>query len=429
MTAEVIIMNKDAIAIAADSAASIGNKIYTTNKVFMLSKYCPVSIMIYGNGAIMGVPWEPIIKLFRDTIIADKPYNRLEGYAYKFIDFLNNNTYLFPESQQRKWFEKLLIFQFNSIRRDYENRINIDSGNDHDIDICITKSLKKLIYEVNSFWKKGSLADIKQITGPYYDIVENIRDEIFKDINLDRECKRKLERIAALSFYNNVTGIVITGFGTEDLFPISVNYGIAGSIENFLVYTKLREDRITFDKPAKIIPFAQTDVINTYLNGIDPEFDNYLQNAVIPTIINTQIDGVITYILNDLKELTGDDDLIKILERNYGELKKQTIPIINSWKSRVMLEKVEDNRSPIIRAVEFLPKEEIAIMAESLLTLTSLKRKYSIFALENVGGEIDVAVISKSDGFVWIKRKHYFDKDLNHHFFSNYYNPHKKSNI
>jgi len=42
-------------------------------------------------------------------------------------------------------------------------------------------------------------------------------------------------------------------------------------------------------------------------------------------------------------------------------------------------------------------------------------------AEETVGGPIDVAVISKGDGFVWIKRKHYFRPELNHCFFRNYF--------
>ena len=40
---------------------------------------------------------------------------------------------------------------------------------------------------------------------------------------------------------------------------------------------------------------------------------------------------------------------------------------------------------------------------------------------ETVGGPIDVAVISKADGFIWIKRKHYFSKELNPHFVANYF--------
>jgi hypothetical protein len=53
-------------------------------------------------------------------------------------------------------------------------------------------------------------------------------------------------------------------------------------------------------------------------------------------------------------------------------------------------------------------------MAESLVNLTSLKRKVSLQA-ETVGGAVDVAVVSKRDGFVWIKKNHYFKEELNLH--------------
>ena len=69
----------------------------------------------------------------------------------------------------------------------------------------------------------------------------------------------------------------------------------------------------------------------------------------------------------------------------------------------------------MIEAVALLPKDQLAVMAETLVALTSFKRKMSK-DLETVGGAIDVAVISKGDGFVWIKRKHYFDAALNPRF-------------
>ena len=55
-------------------------------------------------------------------------------------------------------------------------------------------------------------------------------------------------------------------------------------------------------------------------------------------------------------------------------------------------------------------------MAEALVNLTSVKRKVSLEE-ETVAGPIDVAVISKNDGFIWIKRKHYFEAALNPQFF------------
>ena len=72
--------------------------------------------------------------------------------------------------------------------------------------------------------------------------------------------------------------------------------------------------------------------------------------------------------------------------------------------------------SPVMRVVQVLPKDELAAMAESLINLTSFKRRVSMEE-ETVGGPIDVAVISKGDGFIWIKRKHYFERELNQQFF------------
>jgi hypothetical protein len=59
-------------------------------------------------------------------------------------------------------------------------------------------------------------------------------------------------------------------------------------------------------------------------------------------------------------------------------------------------------------------------MAESLVSLTSFKRKVST-QTETVGGPVDVAVISKGDGFVWMHRKHYFKSEYNPQFKANYY--------
>ena len=63
---------------------------------------------------------------------------------------------------------------------------------------------------------------------------------------------------------------------------------------------------------------------------------------------------------------------------------------------------------------------EMADMAESIVYLTSLMKRVSPEE-ETVGGPVDVAVLSKGDGFIWMKRKHYFQPDLNPHFFSNYF--------
>jgi len=77
MTAEIAILNREAIALASDSAVTLmGNsspKIFTSaNKLFSLSKYQPVGIMIYQNASFMEVPWEVLIKIYRDKLGSTK---------------------------------------------------------------------------------------------------------------------------------------------------------------------------------------------------------------------------------------------------------------------------------------------------------------------------------------------------------------------
>lgn len=70
--------------------------------------------------------------------------------------------------------------------------------------------------------------------------------------------------------------------------------------------------------------------------------------------------------------------------------------------------------------VLFMPKPELAELAEALVSITSMKRRFST-ERETVAGPIDVAIISKTEGFVWVKRKHYFSRDINPGYFARKY--------
>lgn len=70
----------------------------------------------------------------------------------------------------------------------------------------------------------------------------------------------------------------------------------------------------------------------------------------------------------------------------------------------------------LVDTVAYLSKEDLADMAESLVRMTYLKRRITSEE-ESVGGPVDVVVITKGDGFIWLKRKHYFEAELNPHFF------------
>jgi len=59
-----------------------------------------------------------------------------------------------------------------------------------------------------------------------------------------------------------------------------------------------------------------------------------------------------------------------------------------------------------------MPFQDAIDLAEFLVDLTIKFSRFSPGA-QTVGGPIEIAAISKHEGFKWIRRKHYFSKELN----------------
>ena len=113
---------------------------------------------------------------------------------------------------------------------------------------------------------------------------------------------------------------------------------------------------------------------------------------------------------------------LKVIDHIDGEVKQKILDKFETTAEKRkevierLLKQIESEHSEgVVEIVANLPKDELAMFAETLVNMTSFKRRISRDA-ETVGGPIDVAVISKKDGFVWIRRKHYFDPSLNPHF-------------
>jgi hypothetical protein len=106
MTAVVGILNKQAIAIAADSAVTVSgpnnsHKIYNrANKIFTLSKFHPVGIMLYNSATFLGTPWEVIIKVYRKQL-NNKVFPTLKDYKEDFLSFIRSKNFYTTESIQK----------------------------------------------------------------------------------------------------------------------------------------------------------------------------------------------------------------------------------------------------------------------------------------------------------------------------------------
>ena len=78
----------------------------------------------------------------------------------------------------------------------------------------------------------------------------------------------------------------------------------------------------------------------------------------------------------------------------------------NEVTDRIIKMMRKDNIDPLMKSVTLISLPEMAFLAESLVNITSLKRTYSLDGYQQtVGGPTDVAVLSKADGFLWIKKK------------------------
>ena len=110
MTAEIAVLNKFGISIAADSAVTVETfhdgevkqKVYnSTNKIFALSKHAPIGLMFYNTVTLGGVPWETIVKSYRKEL-DKKVFPILDGYCEHFFKYLMDNTKLFTEEEIRR---------------------------------------------------------------------------------------------------------------------------------------------------------------------------------------------------------------------------------------------------------------------------------------------------------------------------------------
>jgi hypothetical protein len=427
MTAEIVIMNKEAVALAADSAVSLvtgtaenPQKILTSaNKIFRLSSSHTVAFMIFNNAAFLGIPWEPLITRFGDSL-GPAPLPGLADYADRFLVFLKSEQELITPDIERQYFTSQIYSYYLSFRQIFQNNsmeiIRVQGVISEDqIGDIVAEKINEIYTQINDAGSVPGIDQslIKELSAAYDDITTRGIAEVFEQLPIPDPARAQLKEIPFLFFgkysgpldpmAQNFSGMVIAGFGEKEIFPSLVTYAIEGRLSGALKYKETENKKITLGTSAYVIPFAQREMVDIFMSGIDPRLTNALVESlseIFHAYPNAIVDSIET--LNDEEK---------------SSLKKQFQP-----QSDVLVERIStyidnyrtSNTGPVINVVMSLPKAELAAMAESLVNLTSLKQKVSLQA-ETVGGPVDVAIISKRDGFVWIKKKHYFREELNLH--------------
>ena len=423
MTAVIGILNKQGIALAADSAVTVmgGNqkKIYNTaNKIFTLSKYHPVSIMIYSSSSFMQTPWEIIIKLYRKEL-GNKKFDTISEYKDNFIEFLKKNDYFTTEEGQLHNLKQFIFWNLTNLKNDTLRKLS-DEKTEEELKVefveLFQNELKRIIDSYGD--RKSVLSEFEDYSfenfKPYIEEgIKEICKIVFEDIELTDDFIEMIITqyhcvLTSSNFVGAETGLVFAGFGDKEIYPSLVSVNIAEAFDNRLRYFEHRNVQISDKNNGSIQPFAQTDVIDMFLTGIDPNIDRTYFSIFQDTLKKYH-----SFIGDSIKELS-EEISGKIKTLNIDEVSKEFYQEMEKVKRELQIK-------PTVDTVSILSKEDLSEMAESLIYLTYLKRRISSDE-ESVGGPIDVAIISKGDGFIWKKRKHYFSQELNKHFMSNYFN-------
>ena len=427
MTSEVALLNRSAVALAADSATTVtyweNGQFETryfkgTNKIFQLSATHPVGIMIYAAASLQGAPWDVLIKSYRETL-GSKSHDDLPAYATDLFDYIASNNHIFSAAIQEKQFKSdvdsvaarivVPIVRSDDFKNaaddpaktavlmraiaDVQTKIDADSfvGNTTQADLDGT--LSKFFAEIKAqFENDRYYIDMAKIT--VFDGLVNLAiSGLYKD------------NFTSL----NSSGIVIAGFGDKDYFPNLRAYRCYGLVLGKLVIAEEtnKAQAMSQANGSAIVPFAQDEMIRTFIYGMGSDVLRQLD-----TQFARGADGLCEDLLKAGIAVDVSSDPIKSAELN--KLKSEAT---EKFTDTFINYSVDSHSSPMRRVLGALPLDELAELAETLVLLESLKERVTRPSA-SVSGPIDVAVISKNDGFIWIKRKHYFDPKLNQRYFT-----------
>ncbi|MEC5398958.1 hypothetical protein [Uliginosibacterium sp. H1] len=410
MTSEVLILNKRAVVIGADSAVTTSGGDHpryskSANKIFELTKNGSVAAAIYGSALIDMVPWELVIKLFRSQLGAVS-FGRINEYGSVLISFLNANEKLFPKALRNEWVEQQFDLALKNIF------IEVKRANPTFFDQDTLQDERAATWKVEAQRLRQLFLD----EGVAQPLTQNALDELLQ--NSIPWVARAQSQIDAVGFLGGIdatdlaelghrmrysypelvlqsTGLVVAGYGEEQIFPAYEQVDIFGHIGDELYFKSAGNYEVTHTGIAMIKPLAQTSMIDMFTDGFGRSLEQ---------IIEIQSNKALASAFDKLEQegvRVAPDTSEKIRAACHKEF-------MIEWKRANW----KQNFNPLIDVLQTLNVQEMAHLAESLLNLESLKERVTS-ASESVGGPIDVAAITKSEGLVWIKRKHYFDAGLN----------------
>ena len=183
------------------------------------------------------------------------------------------------------------------------------------------------------------------------------------------------------------TFLVFAGYGDEDPYPSICQCVVTGIQKGKIQYTEpYNVCTISDEKESRIFVDGQADIIGAIGFGIQDERINDICDC-LPNLMRNFIlkQGLIDLFDNKINNQAIKQEAKEIIVESRNKHFQQLLNIIKGYNL-----------------------QEMACLAENLIKATELHRKIT-FQPEGVGGLVDLAIITKNDGFQWLNRKSWYE--------------------
>ena len=184
---------------------------------------------------------------------------------------------------------------------------------------------------------------------------------------------------------NKRTILVFAGYGEDESYPSICKYEVTGITKLKLQWQPCRSATISDELESIIFTSGQSDIIDAIELGIQSD-----RIGVIRRKFQDLIDNLLT------------ENMLDILKDkiDYSAIREEITDLIT--------ESERDHLRQHMEAIKHFDLQKMACLAENLIKATELHRKIT-YQQESVGGLIDLAVITREDGFQWLNRKSWYE--------------------
>lgn len=411
MTSEVLMLNKDAVVIAADSAVTIGQAPHpryskAANKIFDISMHGNVAVTIFAASEVDSIPWELLLKQYRRETSGQQQLPKLEDYVESLMLYLQHNPRFFPQIMlDGKLRDRFYLAASRVLERAGEVSPDFvdEAKSAPERAAAWANSHLTLTAEWAQLGLQAPLAqsDFQALVVQHAQLTQDIAPHIegipkYRYADAAQLVSLAIEHLfkKPMEFLVN-TGLVFAGYGNDEIFPSYVHIEVYGHVGSTLLWRRVNSYSMTHENQALILPFAQSSMIDRFTDGFDTTLNEIIHHGSRASFNAIVADFVAAGAAIPAEVASG------IIESRHQEF-------MSAWRSKNW----DVNFHPLRRVLNSLSVPEMGHLAESLLVLEELRERVTSPS-ESVGGPIDVVAITKSEGLLWLKRKHFFDPQLN----------------